>query len=349
MVKTEVEPASGVTSVNNEPAEISRIEFTRAVNEVKPVDLLISRDAVKPPQVTDKAGISDTVNAHVEAAGGITSVNDEPAAVSRIEITRAVNEVKPVDLLFTRDVVKPPQVIDKVGTRPAKNVVGAEKNITGNIRYSAKELPHEEKPLIGTRVTQSLPISGMISRKSSIVPKVSLASDKKKPVLPGISFSPIELNKVPLQRIEDKTTSEHIELPMPTFAFDETSPATYNRETYAERKFDNRVVETPINRELDMSLAPIYSIQKVKTEKDNLKSNNTTQYVPRTQLPQSSQSIQRVQADQSSPNDQGPTPAEIGMEKMNLKENQPDIRELARQIYPLIRKMIIIERERRPS
>jgi len=33
----------------------------------------------------------------------------------------------------------------------------------------------------------------------------------------------------------------------------------------------------------------------------------------------------------------------------NQNNNQPDIKALAREVYPLIRRMIIIERERRPS
>lgn len=324
---------------------INKVEIQRNQRPMDKFSPIYHRTPEEKPD-----NLSDVVKTEVEPATGVIPVNEaEPAEISRIEITRAVNDVKPVDLLIKGDVIKPPQLTDVTEINPVKNLLSAEKSITGNIRYSAKETPHEKLPLIGSRVTQSLPISGTISRKSSMVPESSLLSARKKPVPPSISFSRIELDKVPLQRAEDITTSESSGFPMPPFAFDKTSPAAFNMETYIEREMDNRVNETPINKELNMSLAPVYGIQKVEKVEDYLKSNNTTQYVQRAQLPQSGQPIQRVQTGQSSQTVQSQTTTETQIENTSPKESQPDIRELARQIYPLIKKMIIIERERRPS
>jgi hypothetical protein len=104
------------------------------------------------------------------------------------------------------------------------------------------------------------------------------------------------------------------------------------------------------NNELDLALTPVNRLPATQQEGNFTQSDQSRQYIQRAPASSSSQSTQQTQAGQSSQaNITQASEIKPPDENINMNENRPDVKALAREIYPLIRRMIIVERERRPS
>jgi hypothetical protein len=105
-----------------------------------------------------------------------------------------------------------------------------------------------------------------------------------------------------------------------------------------------------VDNKVDLVPKPVNRLLATQQEGNYYQFDESTQYIQRAQGSAASQSTQQTQADQASqPNAAQTAEIKLPDNNMNMNEYQPDIRALAREIYPLIRRMIVVERERRPS
>ncbi len=103
------------------------------------------------------------------------------------------------------------------------------------------------------------------------------------------------------------------------------------------------------NREMDLVLSSANQTKTTRHREDNQPLDLLIQ-MQRDQSHASSLSTVRTQLDQTQTQNTTQTSTTQNVENnTNQNNNQPDIKALAREIYPLIRRMIIIEKERRPS
>jgi hypothetical protein len=103
------------------------------------------------------------------------------------------------------------------------------------------------------------------------------------------------------------------------------------------------------NSEIDLIIAPTNQTNTTR-QSDNYQPLDQLIHLQRDQSTVSSLSTVQTLPDQTQTQNPTQTSTTQNVENnTSQNNNQPDIKALAREVYPLIRRMIIIERERRPS
>jgi hypothetical protein len=228
--------------------------------------------------------------------------------------------------------------------------------------YPAKDLVHRKSLPLGQQIMGALPIGQQIVRTLPLIRNMS-----RKASLPSESIIPISekppeshdirllLNTPETVRVPD--VNDNAYLPAPSLPI--TSPvvtdtvltAAIDEMPISRQMAELRDFTKPSNSlELDMVLAPVTRTPLAGQERNYPQRDEVTQFIQRTQMSPSSQTIVQTQPEQSPPpsTTQAST-APTTENTENLNNYKPDVKALAREIYPLIRRMIIIERERRPS
>jgi hypothetical protein len=264
------------------------------------------------------------------------------------------SKTKSVDFTNVKDFEEPRQE-SHTAEIPTMNKIGATvKDDTGkdpSHAYPTNDLSYRKSLPIGQRTAQSLPLIRNISRKVDLSSEITSSIGKKQHEINDIQIPSNNLAMLQVHGISDDIDKSKIgSLSTPRLVSATGSMITDN-ETSIRRKPDAIYDGTRIaNNELDLALTLVNRLPATQQEGNYDQFNQSTRNIQRDQVSVATQSTQQTQAGQSSQSNAAQAaemrPAD---ENMNMKENQPDIRALAREIYPLIRRMIIIERERRPS
>jgi hypothetical protein len=229
--------------------------------------------------------------------------------------------------------------------------------------YPAKDLVYRKSLPIGQQITGTLPLGQQIVRTLPLIRNMSRkASLPSEPILP-ISEKPPESHDIRLllntpETVRVPDVNDNAYLPVPSLPI--TSPVV--TDTVLTAASDETPISRQIaalrdftkpsnNRGLDLVLAPINHTSMTTPQQVNyVQTVDVTQYLSRTQTPSSSQPIIQTQPEQSQqPSTTQGSTTQTTESTGELSNNKPDVKALAREIYPLIRRMIIIERERRPS
>ena len=317
---------------------------------------------VKPdkdnPVVTTFSGASKTER---EEDTSIPEANKtKPIDITRIKNSASVPEVdktKPIDFTAIKDFKEPRQERYTAEIPTTKKMDTIVKDNTGkgaSYAYHAKDLFYRGSPPIGQRIARSLPLMRNVSHQVHLSSKGTLATGQKQPELNIIQLSSDNLGIPHVHGISDdirKPKTDSLLIPRlvsektPGIIGNKINKISVNRKS--EAIYDGT---RTANSELDLALTPVNKLPAAQQEGNYSQSDQSTRNIFKAQASLSGQSTQQTQAGQPSRPDVTQASATKPLdENTNMNENRPDIRALAREIYPLIRRMIVVERERQPS
>jgi hypothetical protein len=214
--------------------------------------------------------------------------------------------------------------------------------------YPDKDLFHKRPPAIGQQIMRSLPIIGNLSRKMDLPSQpVTYINDEQRES---------QYSKLPLTDLETSPIREANEQQPPSPVVKRIitgkPPAIGRKEIPTGGNLEALPDFTGAVRtsELDLVLAPMKQTSLAHQQDNHVEAGDETQNIQRALMPSVSQPIIQTQPE---PVQQPSTTQTTIMRAADTNavpgNNQIDYKTLAREIYPLIRRMIAIERERRPS
>jgi len=218
--------------------------------------------------------------------------------------------------------------------------------------YPAKDLVHRKSLPIGQQIVRTLPLIRNMSHKANL-PSETILPISEKPL--EYHDNQMMLNDLEIARVHDVNNNAYLPtppLPITSPVVTDTFLTATSDEIPISRKIDAvRDFKKPSNNGgLDLVLAPITRTPITSQQGTYPQTDDVTQFIQRLQAPSSSQPIIQTQPEQSQqPSATQGSTTQTTESTGDLNNNKPDVKALAREIYPLIRRMIIIERERRPS
>ena len=281
----------------------------------------------------------------------------KPPNTSGIKSSASIPEAhktKPIDFSAIKDLKESRHESYTAATPTMKKLDTTAKNATGkhaSHAYPANDLFYRKSIPIGQRIVQSLPLIRNISQQRPLPSEVILSAGQKQLEMNDTQLASDNLEIPHVHGISDnirKTKTDS--LLIPGLVSDETPNAIGNEISVDQKSEAIPYSTSTVNNALDLVLTPVNRLLSAQQEENYSQSDQSIQYARRAQTAFSVQSTQQTQAGQSSqPDGTQASATKPPEENMNKNENQPDIRALAREIYPLIRRMIVVERERRPS
>ena len=280
-------------------------------------------------------------------------------ATKEVEIKKSsgisdANSKKTVDFTGIKDFKQPVQDSYHAATPAMNKLDTAAKDSTGkdvSHAYPANDLFYKTSAPIGQRIVRSLTTRRNSSHQGPLSSKVTLSTGQQHPELHDIQLPSDNLEIPQVHKISDDIRKPKAEsLLIPQLVSDITQNIIGNKISMSRKPEATHDSTRAVNNTLDLVLTQSNRLPAAQHEGNYPQSDQSTQYTRRAQASLSVQSTQQTQASQASqPAVTQATVTKLPDENMNKNENQPDIRALAREIYPLIRRMIVVERERRPS
>ena len=229
-----------------------------------------------------------------------------------------------------------------------KSAISRGKGIKVDTRlaYTAKDLFYRKPLPLTRRLMQSLPIINKIQRSAmlSSVP-VKQSTNRSQTDRSDKFKSPENLETADLHEVYARTYEPAQELPLISRAITSKKSKTHrNGSLSGDSSIAGPDFIIPVNNSLDLTLAPVNRMPAVQRQEE----------YPRIERPpvepviaRSTQQIQRAETQQSETT--GDAATESHENSTGVNESMLDYRTIARETYPFIRRMIMVERERRPS
>ena len=229
-----------------------------------------------------------------------------------------------------------------------KSAISRGKGIKVDTRlaYTAKDLFYRKPLPLTRRLMQSLPIISKIQRSAmlSSVP-VKQSTNRSQTDRSDKFKSPENLETADLHEVYARTYEPAQELPLISRAITSKKSKTHrNGSLSGDSSIAGPDFIIPVNNSLDLTLAPVNRMPAVQRQEE----------YPRIERPpvepviaRSTQQIQRAETQQSETT--GDAATESHENSTGVNESMLDYRTIARETYPFIRRMIMVERERRPS
>jgi hypothetical protein len=229
-----------------------------------------------------------------------------------------------------------------------KSAISREKGIKVDTRlaYTAKDLFYRKPLPLTRRLMQSLPIINKIQRSAmlSSVP-VKQSTNRSQTDRSDKFKSPENLETADLHEVYARTYEPAQELPLISRAITSKKSKTHrNGSLSGDSSIAGPDFIIPVNNSLDLTLAPVNRMPAVQRQEE----------YPRIERPpvepviaRSTQQIQSAETQQSETT--GDAATESHENSTGVNESMLDYRTIARETYPFIRRMIMVERERRPS
>ncbi len=229
-----------------------------------------------------------------------------------------------------------------------KSAISREKGIKVDTRlaYTAKDLFYRKPLPLTRRLIQSLPIINKIQRSAmlSSVP-VKQSTNRSQTDRSDKFRSPENLETADLHEVYARAYEPAQELPLISRAITSKKSETHRNDSLSgDSSIAGPDFIIPVNNSLDLTLAPVNRMPAVQRQEE----------YPRIERPpvepviaRSTQQIQRAETQQSETTGEAAT--ESHENSTGVNESMLDYRTIARETYPFIRRMIMVERERRPS
>jgi hypothetical protein len=294
---------------------------------LKEIDLIYTNQEPSTPDIPEKL-----INAASDA--GTASKAD----VVLPQVDRSNDNTTPKD----NPPSEVPQIMKKTSWRES-----IERKEASQI-YPVKDLVHTRMHSTRQRVVRSLPLIRNWS-KTNIDSHPISNTDERRIESKG---SQLTQNNQEISQMPEITAATYVPAPSsPNFRMvaDNNITGAYNEvpQNVLQRLPDfNRASN---NREMDLILAPANQTNTTR-QREDYQSLDQLIHLQRDQSPVLSPSTVQTQTNQTQTQNTTQSTVTQNVENnANQNNNQPDIKALAREVYPLIRRMIIIERERRPS
>ena len=361
--EVQIKKPSGITDANSKkPSDLTYISGAKEA-KIRKSSGISDANRKKPSDLTYISGAKE---AKIKKSSGISDANRKTPvdftyipATKEVEIKKSsgisdANSKKTVDFTGIKDFKQPVQDSYHAATPAMNKLDTAAKDSTGkdvSHAYPANDLFYKTSAPIGQRIVRSLTTRRNSSHQGPLSSKVTLSTGQQHPELHDIQLPSDNLEIPQVHKISDDIRKPKAEsLLIPQLVSDITQNIIGNKISMSRKPEATHDSTKAVNNTLDLVLTQSNRLPAAQHEGNYPQSDQSTQYTRRAQASLSVQSTQQTQASQASqPAVTQATVTKLPDENMNKNENQPDIRALAREIYPLIRRMIVVERERRPS
>jgi hypothetical protein len=219
--------------------------------------------------------------------------------------------------------------------------------------YPSKELILKEPRGISQQILRVLPLMRGTSKKGiaphRVLPELQIPIESREnqpagdnPEIPG------------MQEIISYFSQPAVELTHPAAqqslsrAIDRND-ISINRDSIMQNKNDSVPGIMGHAGHLDLFLSSASQLVRASDQVGSFQPSTQPLNLQRAQSSFPTQTVMQVETEQTQQGTGQTTAAQQGENSTNQNKNQLDLRALAREVYPFIRRMIIIERERRPS
>lgn len=218
--------------------------------------------------------------------------------------------------------------------------------VDARLAYPVKDLFYRKPlPLTG-RLVQSLPLVKNIQRNPVLASEPAKRSIDRRPIEQSYNLrSPENLETVDLHEVNDKSYEPAQESPLISDAITPTkSESRQNGIFPGDSPTTVPDFIMPVDSSLDLTLAPVSRMSTVQRREEYPRTERSPAE-PR--IARSTQKFRPATTQQTETSEETATGTQES--SISSNDNMLDYRTIARETYPFIRRMIMVERERRPS
>ncbi|UCC16085.1 MAG: hypothetical protein JSU58_06830 [Dehalococcoidales bacterium] len=326
---------------------VQSLPFVRNIQrkEILPSGSVDKPAAQKRTEQSDNKGRLDDLEirpVHIESPRVTPVKTDLPDS---LDIKRTAVKDSPIDKESPDKGYQNHSLQSQVLYEPSISQETDTKEDTG-LAYPVKDLFHRKPLTLPRKLIQSLPLIQNIQRKSLLSSEsVTQTTDQRQTNQKDNYQSVDNLKTVDLYQVYAKASKPALELPLTSRAISSTK-SVFHQDGILSGDSSTAVTDLvmPVDNKLDLTLAPANRMPAIQRQVEYSRIDQTPAE------PVVAQSTQKIQtAEASSPETFAAAATESRENDTGINEYKPDYRTIARETYPFIRRMIMVERERRPS